>query len=138
MKRFLIPLVGLLVVACSKGGDTGTTGTTTTASTTGATASNAAGFAGVSDVFNHNCMPCHNAAKHRGGLSLASYADAMKGGDDGVVIKAGDPDNSLLVKLLNGPSDNPKIVKMPMGGKNMDPADIQKISDWVKAGAKES
>jgi len=82
-------------------------------------------------------MPCHNALKHRGGLTLANYAGAMKGGDDGVVIKAGDPDNSLLIKVLNGPVDSPKIPKMPMGDGTVSPADIQKISDWVKAGAKD-
>src|SRR4051812_39496178 len=98
MKRLLIPIVGLLAVACSNsGGDEGTTTGATTPPTATADA-NATGFAMVSSVAGANCMPCHNAKNHAGGLSLASYADLMKGGDDGVVVKAGDPDNSLLVQ----------------------------------------
>ena len=82
-------------------------------------------------------MPCHGAQRHKGGLSLADYAGVTKGGDDGPVVKAGDADNSLLIKVLNGPVDNPKLPKMPPG-KSIAPGDLQKISDWIKAGAKES
>jgi hypothetical protein len=82
-------------------------------------------------------MPCHSEVRRRGGLSLANYAGISKGGDDGPVIKAGDPDNSVLIKVLHGPVDSPKLPKMPPG-KDLAPADIQTISDWIKAGAKES
>ena len=151
MKKFLIliPLAGVLAAACNSSGTsepapssssttttTGTTGGTTAAATTGATAAGGTTFATVAPVFNANCMPCHSADKHRGGLSLADSAGVMKGGDDGPVVKAGDPDNSLIVKLLHGPNDNPKIPQMPMGGKQISASDIQTITNWVKDGAK--
>lgn len=143
MKRLLIPLVGLIAVACSNSGTDTSNPPATTTTSTGATApattaSNASGFAAVAQIAATNCMPCHSAQKHRGGWAADSYADVMKPGDDGPVVKAGDPDNSLIIKVLHGPVDNPKIPAMPQGKPALAAADIQKISDWIKAGAKES
>jgi cytochrome c551/c552 len=138
----LIGLVGLVSIACNSGtSDTGTSTTTGTTSaapaTTGATAAAGANFASVASIATTNCMPCHAADKHKGGVSLASYADVMKGGDDGPIVKAGDPDNSVLVKAISGGDPATKVPKMPPG-KTLSPADIQTIKDWIKAGAKES
>ena len=148
MKRLLIPLIGLVAVACSNtSSDNGptpstttTTGTSKPATTSGTTAEKGSGgatFASVASVASSNCMPCHGAQRHKGGLDLTSYAGIMKGGDDGQVVKPGDPDNSLIVKLVKGDSKNPDIKQMPPG-KQLSAPDIQTISDWIKAGAKES
>ena len=155
MKTFLIPLVGLLAAACSSNstdngtassGTSTTTSTTTpattppatTASTTTTTTAATGGFGDVVAVATANCMPCHSAQKKAGGLSLASYDDLMKGGSDGPVVKAGDPDHSLLVEVLKGPTTNPKVPQMPMKRPPLQAGDIQKVSDWVKSGAKNS
>src|ERR1700687_3118907 len=45
-----------------------------------------------------NCLSCHNAAKHKGGLVLENEAGLKKGGDTGPAVKPGDPDKSLLVE----------------------------------------
>lgn len=82
-------------------------------------------------------MPCHSAEKHRAGLNLTSYADIMKGGEHGPGVKAGDPDNSVIVKAISGGDPAQKIPKMPPQ-KTLSADDIQKIKDWIKAGAKES
>lgn len=150
MKRILLPLAALMVVACNSGENAGTdAGTTTTggtaANTTGATTNegtpatgNAVGFTAVAELAGKNCMPCHSAEKHAGGLSLASYADVMKGGEHGAAVKPGDPDSSLLVKVLHGDVADPKVPHMPMKRDPLSTQDIQKISDWIKAGAKEA
>lgn len=159
MKRLILPLAALLAVACNSGSDdaastttstgggstttsapgtTGTTGAGKTAATTAANApaGGATGFTAVAAVATNQCMPCHSAEKHAGGLSLASYDALMKGGQHGSPVKAGDPDHSLLVQVLKGPVDNPHVPMMPMKRAPLSAADIQKISDWIKAGAK--
>ncbi len=82
-------------------------------------------------------MPCHGGGGGgRGpaaGIDLSSYDGAMKGGRRGPVITAGDPDGSELVKAVSGP--NPK---MPKNKPPLSPDDIKTISDWIKAGAKNS
>src|ERR1700691_3117985 len=71
-----------------------------------ATPSNSAPAAGKREEFFEstvrpllakNCIPCHNDLKS-GGLQIDSREHFLKGGKDGPVIVAGDPDHSLLVK----------------------------------------
>lgn len=77
---------------------------------------------------------CHGGTgKKRGGFDLTSYATAMKGGSDGVMIKAGDPDNSQVIKFLTGQLKK----SMPMGLPLLPASDVQVIYDWIKEGAKE-
>lgn len=90
----------------------------------------------VKPIFQQNCYGCHgNGPRFRGGLDLSTKAGMMKGGRDGVVIVAGDPANSLLVKLIKneGPEGGPKVMP-PMGDKLSD-ADIATITQWIKDGA---
>ena len=56
----------------------------------------------------------------------------MTTGTNGPTIIPGDPDNSRLVQSLVG--THPDGVVMPPSVA-MSPADIQKIIDWVAAGA---
>ena len=147
MKRLFIPLIciaGIVAGACNSGGDSSATGTTgaattgtTAASTTGATAANGATFASVATIAGANCMPCHSDQNHKGGVALTSYANVMKGGNDGPIVKAGDPDGSVIAKAISGGDPATKVPKMPPG-KDLSAADIQTVKDWIKAGAKES
>jgi len=77
-----------------------------------------------------NCLSCHNAAKHKGGLVLENEAGLMKGGDTGPAVKPGDPDKSLLVELIRYTGD----IKMPPKGKLPDEA-VAQLTKWVKIGA---
>lgn len=147
MKRLMIPLVGLIAVACSTAPDTSannppaTTPATPAATTTGTTTAAPAGgtgFATVQPILAANCVGCHSGAKPKGGWAADNYADVMKPGSDGPVVVAGDPDKSLLVQVLHGAVANPQIPAMPFRKPPLAAADIQKISDWIKAGAKES
>jgi hypothetical protein len=135
MRKLLIPLIGIIAIGCASGGEETPTTTTTTAppADTGP-----ATFAMVAQTASANCMPCHNAEKKAGGLSLASYADVVKGGESGPVVKAGDPDGSLLIKVLKGPVIDPEVPRMPLKRDPLSADQIQKIADWIKAGAKEA
>ena len=79
---------------------------------------------GVGQLFKDQCSACHGAS---GGLELASYASAMKGGSNGAVITSGDADKSLLVITLNSDKHAMKFSA----------ADMKIVSDWIKAGAPE-
>lgn len=90
----------------------------------------------VKPILDANCARCHGGGEnHRGGLSMDTKANLMKGGHDGVVIVPGDPANSLLIKLIRheGPANDP--MPMPPKGKLSDD-DIAVVTAWVKAGAK--
>ena len=106
-------------------------------STSAAEAANSPAFytEKVRPILVTNCGKCHLDMNHKGGLSLATKASTMKGGRDGVVIVAGDPANSLLVRLIRheGPVDDP--MPMPPKSPKIGDADIAVIEQWVKAGA---
>ena len=103
----------------------------TTAAATATTAPAAATVSFSKDVlplFQKNCTRCHGGGSPRQGLSLESYQAVMKGSNNGAVVVAGNPDKSPLYTLV-------KSGTMPFGGTKLADADIQKISDWIKAGA---
>lgn len=72
---------------------------------------------------------------HRGGLSMQTQAGLRKGGHSGPAIVPGDPEKSLLVRLIRheGPADHP--MPMPNKGDKLSAADIATIEQWIKAGA---
>ncbi len=89
----------------------------------------------VRPLLQTNCGKCHFDVNHKGGLSLQTKATTMKGGRSGAAIVPGDPENSLLVKLIRheGPANDPK--PMPSKAPKMSDDDIATIEQWVKAGA---
>jgi mono/diheme cytochrome c family protein len=86
----------------------------------------------IKPIFDSYCSGCHGSL---GGWTGTTYEDAMTTGNGGPVIIPGDPDNSRLVQTLIG--THPDGIAMPPSV-TMSPADIQKIVDWVAAGAPES
>jgi outer membrane biosynthesis protein TonB len=92
----------------------------------------AVAFKEVAPLFRTYCGNCHGmVGKPKGGVDLRTLASIMKGGDDGALIKAGDPDKSPLYESI-------KAGRMPPDGK---PAPTEKelmlIRDWIASGAKE-
>lgn len=89
----------------------------------------------VKPILDANCMRCHGGMNHRGGLSLDTRASMLKGGHDGTVLVPGDPDKSLLVRLIrhDGPKNDP--MPMPPNKPKISDADIATIAAWVRAGA---
>jgi hypothetical protein len=79
---------------------------------------------GIGALFETKCKACHGTS---GGLSLATYADAMKGGTSGAVIKPGDPQGSSLVSV--------QAAGNHMG--QFSDAELNRVVEWIKAGAPE-
>ncbi len=83
----------------------------------------------VRPILADNCYDCHTAAE-MGGLRVDSRERLLQGGKSGQALMPGDPDKSLLIQAIRQSGD----LKMPKGGK-LKPAEIQALTDWVKAGA---
>ncbi len=82
-------------------------------------------------IFEAKCLSCHEEAKRRGGLSLATFNHAMEGGSSGQVIVPGDPDGSRLIKLVLQMTEP----IMPPKGEGLDDETIEKIRQWIREGA---
>ena len=88
----------------------------------------------VEPIFAAHCITCHGADKHKGNLRLDSYRALMKGGKDGVVVKAGNIQGSDLMRRITLPPDNDDF--MPKEGKRPLSADQVKLIElWIAAGA---
>jgi mono/diheme cytochrome c family protein len=89
----------------------------------------------VKPILDENCARCHGGMNHRGGLNISTREGMLKGGRDGAVLVPGDPDKSLLVRLIRheGPADDP--MPMPPNRPKLSDADIAVVAQWVKAGA---
>ena len=88
----------------------------------------------VSAIFQARCNSCHNGDKQKGGLSLDSYGNAMKGGGSGKVVEPGDSAGSRLYALVSH-SDEPK---MPPKSPKLPDAELAIIKAWIEGGALEN
>jgi hypothetical protein len=88
----------------------------------------------VLPLLKDKCAGCHNQDKKRGGLVLNNYTRLMEGGSSGASVKPGDPDGSLLYKVMAHTSEPfmpPKSAKLPK-------ADLDLIHKWIAGGAPEN
>jgi uncharacterized membrane protein/mono/diheme cytochrome c family protein len=88
----------------------------------------------INPIFDANCVACHGESKVNGGLRLDSYESLMKGGQDGSVIVAGKPDESLLLVRVKLPPSHKQF--MPAEGKPpLKAEEIAWIKAWIQQGA---
>ena len=81
----------------------------------------------IDTILATQCVSCHGPEQKKGGLDLSRRATALKGGDSGVVIVPGSPEESPLVdKVVGG--------EMPPRG-NLARSQIAAVRAWVEAGA---
>src|SRR5262245_57410920 len=68
----------------------------------------------IRPVLVERCYVCHSASAPtaQGGLQLDSAEGIRRGGNSGVVIRPGDPDQSLLIRAIRRTDKN---LKMPPG-----------------------
>jgi cytochrome c len=132
--RILIAGLAVLAIGCSSGNnETAPSGGTTATKASAPTGTGA--FASVQQLFTANCVGCHGTGNAKGGIDLSSYATVMKGGEDGPIVVAGDPDKSKIVDALRGRNG---AMQMPKGKSPLPEEDIKMIETWIKDGAKES
>jgi cytochrome b subunit of formate dehydrogenase len=77
-------------------------------------------------LFRNRCSTCHGLTRV-GGLSLASYQDALAGGDSGPGIVPGNPAQSTVVEVQQE------------GGHpgQLSDAELERVIEWIEAGAPE-
>ena len=80
-------------------------------------------------IMQTSCLSCHGGEKTAKGFSVKTYAALMAGSQEGSVVTPGDPNNSILVRIIASG-------KMPKKRPHLPADQFQVISDWVKAGAK--
>jgi mono/diheme cytochrome c family protein len=104
----------------------------------------------VQPIFAASCIKCHGAGDPKdpkkgpaGGLRLDDRAALLKGGRSGKAVVPGKSADSLLVKVLAGPTKvgGKEIAGMPkamgQGGFNPIAADkIETIKKWIDQGAR--
>ncbi len=81
----------------------------------------------VQPIFEQNCAGCHGAKVQRSGLDLRTEESVLKGGARGAAVVPGNPEKSLLYKLIKH-TEEPA---MPMGGKLSD-AEIATVAEWIR------
>ena len=84
----------------------------------------------VEPILDDNCYSCHQESQS-GGLRLDSYQAILKGGGRGPALVPGDPETSLMIQAIRRTGK----LKMPPR-KALDPADVESLVAWIKAGAK--
>jgi cytochrome c553 len=81
----------------------------------------------IAPILEQNCVMCHGASVQRGGLDLRSEEAVLKGGGRGAAIKLGQPDQSLLYKMITHKEEP----AMPMGMDKLSDDDIAAIGKWI-------
>lgn len=88
----------------------------------------------IRPILADNCYKCHSIekGKSKGGLTLDTRAALLKGGENGAVIKPGDPENSVLITAINY---NDPDLQMPPKGEKLAAQQIADLTDWIRMGA---
>ncbi len=91
----------------------------------------------VLPIFKVHCTSCHAPAGEgttASGLDLTTYQGVMKGTKFGLMIIAGDPDSSNLMRLLDWRA-SPQL-RMPHGKQQLPAGERDTIRTWIRQGAK--
>jgi uncharacterized membrane protein len=88
----------------------------------------------IQPIFESKCTSCHNPDKTKGGLMLIDEKSVLKGGKDGKLFVAGQPQLSLLLQRVHMPEEEKK--HMPPSGKPQLTADeLNLLYLWIKENA---
>ncbi len=85
----------------------------------------------VRPLLAENCYSCHGEEKQKSHLRLDSPATIRAGGEGGVVIVPGQPDQSRLIIAVAYENED---LKMPPK-KKLSPRQVADLSEWIKLGA---
>jgi uncharacterized membrane protein len=87
----------------------------------------------VRSILAHNCYSCHGAGKVKGMLRLDSKEAIFEGGEHGVVLVSGKPEESELIRRVTLPRGHKEA--MPVKGKALTAEEVDVIRQWIKLGA---
>jgi uncharacterized membrane protein/mono/diheme cytochrome c family protein len=87
----------------------------------------------VRTILAHNCYSCHNATKTKGGLRLDKKEFIFKGGENGPILVAGNPEKSDMIRRVKLPFGHDDA--MPTKGKRLSKEDVAMLEYWIQQGA---
>jgi len=88
----------------------------------------------VVPILEKNCYSCHSAKKKKGGLRLDNEALIQKGGKNGSVLVAGNPQKSKLFSYLLLPHDD-EMHMPPKGKRQLTSQEVAILHHWIAKGA---
>lgn len=87
----------------------------------------------IKPILEEKCYRCHDEEKVEGDLRLDSPEGILAGGEGGVIIVPGKPNESLMYVLTTYPKDDPDY--MPQKGKGLTRAQQGLLKAWIEEGA---
>lgn len=94
-------------------------------------------FHAVLPILLRHCTVCHGARVREADLDLHTYAQFMRGGKSGPVVRVGDPDQSLIVQRIAAHEMPPIDRLIEVSVKQVDANELETIRTWIAAGAVE-
>ena len=85
----------------------------------------------IQPILEKSCASCHSGDLKLADLDLSNREAAMRGGEHGAVIVAGNSEKSKLYRMVAG-LDQPV---MPMQGDPLKPTEVAAIKAWIDQGA---
>ena len=86
----------------------------------------------VGPILKEYCGKCHIGDKKKGGFSLNTREDLVKGGESGKTLFPGKPEmGDFLGRLSSGDEQ----IRMPPDGKRVPPEKIEILKKWILEGA---
>ncbi len=89
----------------------------------------------IQPIFNQTCVHCHGPEKQKGQLRLDSFEWLSKGAGGKEVVVAGNPEKSLLYKLVTLPFEH--VDFMPARGEKLPQEQADLLRDWIVQGARQ-
>jgi hypothetical protein len=83
----------------------------------------------IRPLLSARCFKCHGKEKQNGGLRVDALSTLLKGGESGAALRAGKPEESLLVEAIRWES-----FEMPPSGK-LPAEEIALLTKWIADGA---
>ncbi len=84
----------------------------------------------IRPILEARCTVCHASVNPQADLSLARHSALLKGGKGGPAVVRGQPDESLLIRVISGPKP-----AMPKVGASLTADEVALIRRWVIEGA---
>ena len=86
-------------------------------------------------ILKKNCESCHNEAKMKGELVLTSYAELLKGGENGDITLENNAKGSDMIKRIYLPEAHEDAMP-PEGKKRLSREEIELLEFWIDTGLK--
>ena len=87
----------------------------------------------VQPLLEEKCVSCHGEKKQKGRLRLDAPDFILKGGEDGIVVKTGNPEGSEIIRRIRLPL-TAKAHMPPRDKSQLTPEEIGLLHFWVQSG----